>query len=593
MNLSEMEMGENVAVHSEKHLQYLLEQNVVEGDSNNPGVEHGGMRHNDPYLSEVPTSRPYKSVDILQMGEGNDFDLEWHDEDGKGSNIRFVNQLESQRAEATKETGDENMVLNEESFQYDSNVYSNVQTVGSQQKVAHISSGSSIVLDSLDMTGVDPSFETNEDEIVGNRGNLIELSDSIDDTGVIQPEGQGNNQFEDEMEIANEKSKRQAKLESNISMKKSRGLKAGFKYREPEPKFIVRNKVELGKKTQGSYSQKFLERKSEVSGNTYKQLQLKDEIAHVDDSNKGDLKQQPMQDVLMTGSIGSAGRNNAVSQPMEIKRHGNTNIDIHVLDEMIREEELTLKNHIFDISFQEMPNNPFVVEAPVALDFSAKFRAQSLAEPNVTLATKKSTGNFSYIPKKEDSIKSQTYAQLHSISADKHNQKQTESPLSYAGQHLEKKKKQVSYKKYSLKDYADLNKEIVLQRSLGPDTSSEDYLQKKARAVRLKEYATAVSMQNKEKLIVKKSRSAPAPAIKERMNESKRAAALQYAKNIKNASVSRKCSTNWSVTKQRPSSEKTHEQSAVEIMKERHEAEKLAVEKMRQNLASIIKEVKS
>ena len=69
--------------------------------------------------------------------------------------------------------------------------------------------------------------------------------------------------------------------------------------------------------------------------------------------------------------------------------------------------------------------------------------------------------------------------------------------------------------------------------------------------------------------------------------------ALQYAKNIKNASVSRKCSTNWSVTKQRPSSEKTHEQSAVEIMKERHEAEKLAVEKMRQNLASIIKEVKS
>ena len=46
----------------------------------------------------------------------------------------------------------------------------------------------------------------------------------------------------------------------------------------------------------------------------------------------------------------------------------------------------------------------------------------------------------------------------------------------------------------------------------------------KARADRLKEYATSVSMQNKEKLVVKKSRSAPAPIIKERMNESKRAA---------------------------------------------------------------------
>ena len=60
-------------------------------------------------------------------------------------------------------------------------------------------------------------------------------------------------------------------------MKKSRGLKAGFKYREPKPKFMVKSKVDLGKKTQASYSQKFLERKSEVSGNAY--MQLEDEAS--------------------------------------------------------------------------------------------------------------------------------------------------------------------------------------------------------------------------------------------------------------------------------------------------------------------------
>ena len=473
-----MEISENVAVHSEKHLQYLLGQNVAEGDGNDPGTEHSGRRYNDSYFSEVPTSQPYKSVDVLQMGEGNNLDVEWHDENCKGNNIRFINQLERQRAEETKESGDESVVLNEGSFEYDSNVYSNLQAVEPQQRVAHISSESSIVLDSLDMTGVDPSFETNENEIVGNVENVIGLTDSVDDTHDIQREGQEHSQFKNEMEIANEESKQQGKLESNISMKKSRGLKAGFKYREPEPKFIVKNKVDLGKKTQGSYSQKFLERKSEVSGNVYKQLQLKDEMVHVDDSYKADLNQQPMRDVLMTGSIGDVGMKNAVNQPMEIARHGSTNIDIPILDEMIREEELTLRNHMFEISLPEMQSDPFVVETPVAFDFSAQFKAQSTAEPIVPSNTKKAMGNFSYIPKKEDNTKSQTYAQLHSISADKHSQKQTESPLSYAGQHLEKRKKQVSYKKYSLKDYAELNKEIVLQRSLGPDTSSEDYLQK-------------------------------------------------------------------------------------------------------------------
>ena len=48
--------------------------------------------------------------------------------------------------------------------------------------------------------------------------------------------------------------------------------------------------------------------------------------------------------------------------------------------------------------------------------------------------------------------------------------------------------------------------------------------QQKARADRLKEYASTVSTHNKEKLVVKKARSAPAPVIKERMIDSKRAA---------------------------------------------------------------------
>ena len=67
--------------------------------------------------------------------------------------------------------------------------------------------------------------------------------------------------------------------------------------------------------------------------------------------------------------------------------------------------------------------------------------------------------------------------------------------------------------------------------------------------------------------------------------------ALEYSKGVKNVSLSRKPSK--SIARQRPSSERGHEQSALEIMKERHEAERLAVEKMRQSLASIIREVKS
>ena len=62
---------------------------------------------------------------------------------------------------------------------------------------------------------------------------------------------------------------------------------------------------------------------------------------------------------------------------------------------------------------------------------------------------------------------------------------------------------------------------------------------------------------------------------------------------MKNSSLSRKPSKSYLMRKQRPSSEKGRELSALEIMKERHEAERVAVEKMRQNLASIIKEVKT
>ena len=67
--------------------------------------------------------------------------------------------------------------------------------------------------------------------------------------------------------------------------------------------------------------------------------------------------------------------------------------------------------------------------------------------------------------------------------------------------------------------------------------------------------------------------------------------ALEYSKTVKSNNAQRNASK--LLHRQRPASERKEELSALEIMKQRHEAERLKVEEMRQNLSRIIKDVRT
>ena len=473
-------MSENIAVHSDEHLKYLLEQNASDVESNEVEVEDHGRTPNNIFQQNGKAPEPSKNIDVLKMGEGSDIDWEWHDESCKGNNIRFINQLESQRAHAMEEVANE-MTENEEGFDNNNQDYSELHAGQLEHKIDYNRFDSSKFLDSLDMSDVDHGFRPYENSIDGNSKRNIGLSDRGDSIKQIILDNVETNQFDDAGGNEKEKNKRQAKLDLDTAMIKSRRLKAGFKYKEPDPKFIVRNKIELGKRIQGSYSQKFLERKTDCISNVYEKLPSKKESIHAKNSDRNDKSpisydpyKREMQenqhvhldyDGLVTDSVHTIRGIGDGDLPVEILRHHGTNIEFPMLDKMIREEEETLKNQVFDISLPEMINS-----------YSAE-KAQYDLEGLSQTQDKKSTRSFSQVPKKEENAKHQSYAQLHSFAPDKYN-KQVELPSSYVGQHLEKKNKHTSYKRYSLKDYTELNKEIILQRSLGPDISSEEYLQK-------------------------------------------------------------------------------------------------------------------
>ena len=487
-------MSENIEVHSDKHLQDLLEQSASDIGCYEEDREDRARGHNAVYPPNSTLLRPSKNIDVLKMGEGSDIDWEWHDEDCKGNNIRFINQIESQRIHTTEKAGAEIMTKNEENLEYYDHLGAEDTAPNGgelQQAIAYSGHDTDCanILDSLEMYDVRHSLESNNNGTVENVEHDFRVSDIIGGTKETASDNEERIQLETPREKETEETWQQAKFDVNAPIMNSTRLKAGFTYKEEEPKFIVRNKIELGKRTQGSYSQRFLERKMDGSSNPNKHMPVKEGRIHTRKSDRDDRNhvifdqdkrdtQQSQQinvnsAVLMTGRIHEIGGSHMNDQPLEGLRHHSANIEIPVLEEMIREEEETLKNHIFDFSLPEVAATDFTGSTHDGLRLE-----KGVPQSDAKLTTKKLTGSQNQVAKTEHSAKCQTYAQLHSLTADKLNCKQSESPSSYVNQHIEKKKKHVSYKKYRLKDYAELNKEIVLQRSLGPDKLSEEYLEK-------------------------------------------------------------------------------------------------------------------
>eukprot|EP00794_Sanderia_malayensis_P011234 gene11234-12413_t len=368
-----------------------------------------------------------------------------------------------------------------------------------------------------------------------------------------------------------------------------------FRYKEPKPRFIEKNKLSAAKGRQSSYAQKFLQN---GKVNALRKTQGENKAKKQSKTSNTDDHPRPEIQLLEESNTPFHGQSNVNSTmiPLTDLNFSNATKQIVVdpelsrLDEMIRREENDLKSTAFNLPQQEADVQYFgYFPSPYSKD-DQHFH---LDGKHLNIFPQEQ-GVFVYYPLSESSRKSDpnkrtSYAELHSVLPDKIPVEIDDGASSYAAQHLDKKSPH-SYKKYSLREYRALSKDIKLQKSLGPDLASQEYLEKKARAEKKKEYASAVAVQNQQHSI--KSRSAPALLTKaQRAKESKRAAALEYAKNVK--SFVKKSASKPPVDQPRSSTDNGTELSALEIMKQRHEVEKKAIDEMRKGLATIIKDGKS
>ena len=496
-----MEMDENIAVHSDKHFQYLLERSASEIDSNiaeananyRVTTDHGAKEpEHDSDSGEVS-----QEMDVFQTVERDTVDDEGDFNSTEDNKIRFINQGETQQI--VEETTNESMASYEEHSDHDrlDRKLHHRHEIEQEFSGDNGNNKNPMFFDSLDISGLNQSYGWNEDETKDNAENDFRIYDGfgVVDKGItdnVDSIISQNRRYTDE-----DKQEHQHRIDGQESMKNAAQLKPGFKYKEPEPKFITRNRMELGRRAQGSYSQRFLkEKKTNHVSKTNKALPLDGENINAKASfpkqqndiypdlyNLGPNSEQNVNmdgDLQKIGGINAAGDVDNSYPPIQNLKNLRENIEISRLEDLIREEEENLKNHVFDISFPQMTQVYPTEVAHNEVNFSTVNQDINIHQAVALSLTRKSIGNLSHITKKEDSLKGQSYAQLHSLASDKHNSQQSETPSSYAVQHLEKRNKSISYKKYGLKDYQALNKEIVLQRSLGPDKLSDEYLQKVA-----------------------------------------------------------------------------------------------------------------
>ncbi len=267
--------------------------------------------------------------------------------------------------------------------------------------------------------------------------------------------------------------------EGEFPKRKESHLVPKFRYKEPNPRFLEKNKLDISKAKKTSYRQKYLD---ERNGNKKKTKNVDSNrnkgTTTKDDRNFGfemqsDRNQIPLDGTSMGAHVDGSGGKDQL-------KHLRENIEISRLDEMIREEENNLKNDVLNLPLSQ----PYAqLNYPEVTDFGYNHNNNynGYTQQDINLGANTAFQNFpeyplSSISKPPEPNKRASYAGIHSVLQNR-NPVDGDETSSYAAQHLEKKSPH-NYKTYSLKEYRVINKDIKLQKSLGPDLASEDYLAK-------------------------------------------------------------------------------------------------------------------
>ena len=482
-------MSDNIAVHSGEHLKYLLENSCIEAEGEGKR-ESGGDLHpaNEP-KGEGAAESPHH-FDALRLDQGNNIDYKSHHDEDKDNYVNFINKGGTNSLPESKQV-DDTIFKGNVDVSFDEDLTSNDFEKQHQKMLEDYNRiRNERDYGSVDILVVDQNSDRNEAEMVGKESDRLRSYD-LPKKSEKSFLGSEENQFSGDGYLEESLLADADRSLTNSSSK----LKAGFKYKEAEPRFIARNRIELGKRSQGSYSRKFLNGKAEdkTLGKREASLKVKafdgrtnmevDRNSYIDFDLLGGgnvSMQNPVLDSYPTASQGVFdGRFEEKSYQQRIDlKNIRENIEISRLEEMIQEEEKNLKNHIFDIASPQIAEWS-VAKFPQNENF---YPAETLQSQNFFQAVTDSNNRLSIQslsqPRQEEIAKANNYAQIHSHYADKQTHQTPDMQKSYASQHLEKKNKPVSYRKYGLKDYKALNKEVTLQRSLGPDTSSDEYLKK-------------------------------------------------------------------------------------------------------------------
>ena len=468
-------MSDNIAVHSDKHFEYLME------DSENETLGLGNIQSDVDRPVSSSTDTKSQTFDMLTLGEGKRADIESHYE--VDENIKFVNQEGRSMLETAV---DEDNIHVDRDDEVD-----RLEELQKHYKKLEEDFGN------MERTGVADSLEMPD---FGHKLKGSEPPFHFDQDGYLSHAGESRfqeqeNVKENHNDLGNQR-KRQVDFDEDTA-KKDFNPKPGFKYKEPVPKFIAKNRITVGKKSQGSYCQKFLSEKRESNvienraGHNTSCLPLQSNRSDILPIENYELKQKRDTGFIMQPEVRykhfveyendfvpKEGNHVIIPQNLTDTNRFGEDVQISRLDNMIKEEELNLKNNILDSSVPHIMDD-YNSEMQYSSDYlqagpypiQNKYSVTENVEPMLHQWT-----NHLSIQKEEDTRNS-SYAKRHYLNIDKQNTSPNDAQTSYVAQHLGKKR-EVSYKKYSLKDYKALNKEIKLQRSLGPDKASEEYLEK-------------------------------------------------------------------------------------------------------------------
>lgn len=500
-------MNENVAVHSNKHLEYLLEKTVMDSDE----VEED--RLSSP---AVDTNNTHSNqFDILKIGQGNTGDTEAHYDNEQKPNLRSVNPLDSEGSFAgegslcTLDQNSEQVGVNNNGhpdFGHEDARLEDLKKQFKKLQEDYSNFQNAVLTDSLDVDSeetensynafIDASNNQSRQEIDNPsfQGYANQNGYNVSSEALLLMHDDDNTLHDSDNESGYGKHNDQKPADHNEDLQNMEAKpRPKFKYKEPSPIFVTKNKTNLGRKSQGSYSQKFKTEKQIVNGKQKKREQNRtgnfnenpgliqqQHDVHIDNMSVGfeDLQNQMVQPWQQSNSQMNG---QPLQLPMQDLRHLRESLEISRLEDMIREEEDNLKNHVLDISPKDT-GRPVYGYPESYQNIENSFPPQIEQQTNVRALLpsfkRQSIGNSSQITRRDDPQKNSSYAEKHILSFDKIKETTSDSPASYAAQHLEKRNPTVSYKRYSLKDYKALTMEVKLQKSLGPDKFSEQYIEK-------------------------------------------------------------------------------------------------------------------